>query len=412
MAKEGDHSTDAAIGWLIIACVIGAMLYALWWIFETEIKNAIRWFRYAQIWIIEKVLAFWKFLNSIIGRDPGNTIIPHKGQELEFEAYYPLIPNVPASQIDADVLMVTSAMAMEPMKYIFTAIIGWMAYWALTKGPKTHFRRKLGLDGLIRVQSKIFPVVAPVVDFNPSKMPFRAPGSPVPAELPIFSEALDPEEWVAYNEIPMPDGKMDESAMWKAFAKQLGPPWRGYKKMQPYRQVILAAFCLKAARKRSESDDILGRVAMCWDHKSGLQLNRDRSLLKDCRKILADEGISGKTLQFCNQHAWENTAMLRALQHAREQGGVLAPATFIWLRAFDRRLWYPLNNLGRHAYHMEALGAMAHYRIEKTVERPVPKPYLDDCIKTTRQYIENEKSRPIPALDYGEGNKRAIKKPV
>jgi intracellular multiplication protein IcmP len=300
---------------------------------------------------------------------------------------------------------------MTPIRWIFIAIIALMGLWAYTQGPGTQFRRKLSLDGLIGAQAKVFPVIAPFVKFNPSKQPPRPPGSPVPSELPAFAEALGPEEWLAYNQIPMPDGKIDEHAAYLAFARQLGPRWQGAKNLAPYKQVLLAAFCLKASRKRRESDEFLGRVAHCWSFEGGLQLGKDRKLVGDARKILNNKDLAGKVLQRCNMHAFQTTALLRALQTAREEGGVLAPAQFVWLRAHDRTLWYPLNNLGRQGFHMEALGAMAHFKGEKMTSRPIPRPKLSDAIGSIGEYMSSRRARPVPQLDYSASKKRGVKKP-
>ena len=170
----------------------------------------------------------------------------------------------------------------------------------------------------------------------------------------------------------------------------------------------MAAFCLKSVRKRGQADEMLGELAKCWTFERGLKLKG--SLVRQARKILRDRDISGKILSKCNQHAYENTVMIRALATAREEGGVMAPAQFVWLRGFDRTLWYPLNNLGRQSHHMEALGAICHYKAEKSAQRPIPRPKVEDAVKAVSEYLASTASRPIPALDYSKSKKRAIKK--
>jgi intracellular multiplication protein IcmP len=183
-------------------------------------------------------------------------------------------------------------------------------------------------------------------------------------------------------------------------------------RLPPYKQVLLASFCLKAGRKRVEADDMLGRLALCWTHDKGLLFKKDGSLIKEARKVLKNRDLAGSTLAKCNQHAFHTTAMLRGLETARKEGGVLAPAQFVWLRAYDRTLWYPLNNLGRQAFHMEALGAMAHYKAEKLTSRPIPKPKMQDALDTISEYMGSGRARPVPQLDYsGANKKRGIKKP-
>jgi len=164
------------------------------------------------------------------------------------------------------------ALAMQPLKIPLAIIMLLGALWAIFKGPKTQYRTVMSLESLIERQSKVFPVIAPFIDFNPSKQKPRPPGSPVPAELPSFAEALGPEEWLAYNNVLAPDGKIDEESAEKAFIKQLGGRWRGVKHLPDYQQILLASFCLKSVRKRNEADDMLGRIALCWSHKNGLKL--------------------------------------------------------------------------------------------------------------------------------------------
>lgn len=301
-------------------------------------------------------------------------------------------------------------LALTPLKYVFVVFFALGAFWSLFKGPNTQYRSSLGIEGLIHRQKQNFPVISPFADFDPSTQPPRPPGSPVPAELPAFAEALGPEEWLAYNNIPAPDGKIDEKAATKAFRKQLIGRWKGPKALKPYQQVLLASFCLKAARKRDRADDMLARLATCWSFKKGLQL--DSKLLNEARSILRNKELSGTVLSKANQHAFITTAMLRALATAREEGGVSAPAQFVWLRAHDRTLWYPLNNLGRQSFHMEAFGAMSHYRAEKMTQRPIPVPKLEDAITSITEYMAGGKARPIPQLDYTHSKKRGVKKAI
>lgn len=290
-------------------------------------------------------------------------------------------------------------------------VLGLMAIWAYTKGPGTQYVEIFSLDRFINHQAKAFKIISPFVKFNPSNQPPRAPGSPVPVELPIFAEALGPEEWLAYEQIPIPDGKIDQTSAFNSFTKQLGKRWRGPKHLAPHQQILLAIFCIKSARERDRCDEMLSRLATCWSHDKGLQLSKDPSLLKEAKKILRSKKIAQPVLKKCAQHGWQTTALLRALLEARDNGGVLASSQFVWLRAHDRTLWYPLNNLGRQSSHMEAIGAMAHFRVEKRAKRPIPKPKVHDAVQSIVEYMDSLDAQPIPTLDYSYSkNKRGIKK--
>lgn len=388
---------ENAIGWGILMAFLAVVIWWFWTYNHAEVRNWVRWIRYGELWILSFFI------------DNDYTFF-FQGRQVNWQGAFNQIPGWDKMDLRYVHLSYLSAMTMQPLKYIFTAIAAIGAIWCLFRGPQTQYRVILGLEGLIKRQSKNFPVISPFVTFNPSNQPPRPPGSPVPAELPAFAEALGPEEWIAYHSIPVPDGEMDEQATLKAFRRQLGPRWRGSRRLKPHEQILLAAFCLKAARKRNDADHMLGRLSMCWTFKDGLKLGKDRKLIRDARKVLSNKELVQETLANTNRHAFVTTALLRALATAREEGGVLAPAQFVWLRAHDRDLWYPLNNLGRQSLHIEALGAMSHYRAEKMTNRPIPVPKLEDAVKTITDYMKSRRARPIPSLDYSGSKKRGIKK--
>lgn len=397
--QSGDTLYENGIGWALMLGILGFLLWVFWFFYAVEIREMVRWIRYGEAWLVS-----W-FLGS-------EYKILFEGKEYGFHASLDAVPDYPKEKLKFQHLALFSALAMQPWKVPFLVLIGSGGLWCMFLGPNTQHRRRMTLDDLIEVQSQIFPIISPFVKFNPSTQPPRPPGAPVPVELPLFAEALGPEEWLAYNSIQTPDGKIEEGSASRAFREQLGAPWRGIKGLDGYKLILLAAFCLKASRKREQGDDMLGRLAQCWSMNNGLNLGKDKKLLKEAAKILKNKELSGATLAQANRHAFETTAILRAMQYAREEGGVLAPAQFVWLRAYNRPLWYPLNNLGRQSFHMEALGAMSHFKAEKMTQRPIPVAKVGHAVQTIQEYMKSGTARPIPQLDYSQSKKRGIKKAV
>lgn len=396
MSEQKNTLHDSSIGWGILALVFICLSLLFWHFKGEEVKDSIRWLRVFQLWCVSWFI------------DDDRYMVPWGSTFLNFEKWYEFSYTTPKEGLNGDSMNQISTLAMYPLRFVWTGLLLLMGFWALFKGPKTQHRKKLDINMLIRHQAQVFPTISPFVTFNPSALPPRPPGAPVPADLPPFAEALGPEEWLAYNDVPVPDGKVDPEAAGRAFAAQLGDPWRGAMHLAPHRQVLLAAFCLKSVRKRAEADSLLGRLAASWSYERGL--NIPSALLREARKILRNRDLAGNILSLCNQHAYENTALLRGLATAREEGGVLAPAQFVWLRAHDRVLWYPLNNLGRQAFHIEALGAICHYKAEKITSRPIPRPKIEDAVTAITDYMSSGKARPIPPLDYSRSKRRAIKK--
>lgn len=375
------------------------LIWIFWYFFHAEVREMVRWIRYAEAWLIS-----W-FLDS-------DYMIFWNNKEYNFHSAMDLIPNYEKDDLRYRHLSNFTAITMQPWKMPICALLFAGAGWCMFMGPRTQYRRRFNLEGLIERQARIFPVISPFVKFNPSTQPTRPPGSPVPAELPLFAEALGPEEWLAFSRISIPDGKMDKEELEEAFIQQLGPRWKGPNAMDDYKQVLLAAFCLKAARKRADADEMLGRLAKCWSFGGGLDLRKDKKLFKWATGVLKDKDLAGKTLAAVNQHAFETTALMKGLAFARSEGGVLSPSQFLWLRAHDRALWYPLNNMGRQSFHMEAMGAMAHFKAERLTQRPIPVAKVKDAVTTIEEYMASDRARPVPALDYSKSKKKGVKKAV
>jgi intracellular multiplication protein IcmP len=392
MADGGDPNDGLWMLFFIIAFIC-AIFFGIWFLFKPYILQGYIWARQGEM----AIASVWTDADTRFETSAGPMTFGQARQALRT-----ITPEI-LMRDDVkhwEFMEATSQAALRPLRIPIGIIFGILIYYAWFRSPEARYRKVYGLDTLIEAQARTFPVVAPFIKFNPiNDAPHRSPGSLVPAKLPLFAEALSPEEWVAYHQIPVPDGKLEEQKAEEALKLQLYGRWKGYKALKPYQQVLLAAFVLKAARKRQEADDMLGELALCWNHKDGLRLSG--ALVSKARKILKNKEVAGETIAAANRHAYVTTALLGAIDYARSEGGVLAPAQFVWLRGHDRTLWYPLNNLGRQAFHAEAFGAMSHYRAEKLLKRPIPKPMLSDAVKVLTAYLgDRDRSMPIPQLDF------------
>ncbi|HUY68928.1 MAG TPA: type IV secretion system protein, partial [Alphaproteobacteria bacterium] len=294
------------------------------------------------------------------------------------------------------------------LHWFFAGVFAVFGAYFFFYSPRNKFKTKYNLESFIKVQARMWPVIAPIVNFKPMGMSARAPGQPVPAVLPPFAEALSPEEWVAFHRIAVTNGIPEREATRRAFLHQLGPRWKGIAGVPAPIEALFAAFALKGAQKRADSDDLLSQLALCWDVKKGLHIPAE--LLGKIRAWNRDEKIGGAALAVSAHHAFRTTALLGALKWARSQGGVLAPAQFVWLRAVDRNLWYPLNNLGRRSFHTEGAGALAHFMAEQSAGKPLPIPRIDTAIVTLNQYLATAGAAIPPREEAGGKRRRLTKK--
>lgn len=355
-----------------------------WFIGRDVILEGLRWLRVGEMALIAPLAYLF-------------------GQGADWNEGWRWLLDSPASASGAarenmfSVIEVTGTYVGLTLRWPMAAFFLVVAWWYYKFNPFAKFRQKHNLASLMKVQAISWPVITPVIKINPIEISARIPGEEVPSRLPLFAESLTPEEWIAWARIPMSKSGPDREALRQAFSAQLGPVWAGPENQPAYVRALFAAFALKGAQKRKESDVMLGEISKCWDPKAGLRLTS--KLTAQVNEIIADPKIGGVAKKKAEQHAFRATALMGLLAYARHRGGVLAPAQFLWLRGQDRALWYPLNNTGRRTWHAEAAGAGAHYMAELQAKRGLSLPRVDTAIMTI---VTNLSSRNVVIPDLKE----------
>lgn len=284
--------------------------------------------------------------------------------------------------------------------------------------PDLAFRTVHGLESLLATQSARWPSVRLALRFPCSRdssadraPQFRVRGSgsggagrmlfpeqppPIP---PRGACSMRPERWLelqglvrepvepATASAQNPRGSLvvpgdseletlTREALCEALDRQLGKPWRGFSALAPSARALAAAFALFRAYDVRGGQELLDRLAECsvgrraarWGMDEAIRT--DRRMSKDLDRIL-ESSAGSELLAVANRHAWEATAMIGMLQAARKDRGVVAGASFLWLKREHRGLWYALNNSGNAAIMAEAAGAFAHFRAERQIGRPL-----------------------------------------
>jgi len=368
----------------LVILVAGGFCVIVWYFFHQELTEVLRWIRIGEM----NAAAF------LFGDD---FLIETQGHGIQtLGVWRAWLPKADIRAIGPSEIAVTTQVALTPFKIIISILLFGMGLIVTFVEPGKRYCRKMNLQALLEEQAQSFPTIAPFIDFNPLTIPARILGKPVPSSLPLFAEALSPEEWVAYNRIKFSEGKLDRRRAYKAFSRQLGKRWRGPEYLPLYAQGLYAAFALKSRRKRNEAEEMLNDLSLAWSAKKGFRPSS--KLKKKIAKVLKDDGMCAAVREAADRHAFNTTALLACLNKARQEGGVLAPATFLWLRGVDRTLWYPLNNLGRKAFHPEASGAMVHYIYEMVAGQKIPTPQVDDAVKGLEDFLKQPDARPVPPL--------------
>jgi intracellular multiplication protein IcmP len=401
MGAQGNQEEPAIM--LVLVLVFLAVLAWLIWYGTGDFWNEyfFRWLRFGEIWVLNLFTHQYGACLDWLRAAPNAAGSPTPQVAALTEACFggAFLGALPREELasyyrlSSTSLMALGAGAMTYYRWPIAAVLVWAGLRTALFSPRNEFYIKHTLETLIATQAKMWPIISPIVKFNPSKSG-RILGETVPDKLPLFAEALSPEEWISWNRIPLTNGIPDRDAVRRAFIHQLGPRWNSLAALPLPMKALMAAFALKGAQKRDESDELLGRLALSWSPEKGFRPSSE--MVSEIEKILRDPELGGKIARVADQYAWRTTALLGALAWARNQGGVLAPAQFLWLRAEDRALWYPLNNLGRRAFHSEGAGAMAHYMAEVAAKKPLPIPRVDTAVVTLNTYLHDPDRRTIP----------------
>lgn len=397
------NEPDQAFSMLVMGGFFFGLAWVIWHFFKHPILEVFRWMRFTELWTVNVFASHrydacldWLRNARFSETNPSPDMVNWTNNC--FGMSY--LQSVPSDEVlsyyglSADAVGRIEGGIMVYLRWPLGLIFAGIGFYAMYVSPRNKFKTQHSLESFIKVQAGMWPVISPIVNFNPLKFSARAPGDPVPDKMPLFAEALSPEEWLAFHRVGLVNNIPDRDAARRGFLLQLGPRWTGTFAGQPmYMKAIIAACALKGAQKREESDEMLGRISTFWSAKGGLQL--DMKLTSEIESILRDEKLGGQALMIANQHAFRSTAMLGIMRWARSRGGVLAPGQFVWLRGTDRVLWYVLNNLGRRAYLMEGAGALAHFMAEQAARKPLPIPRIDTAVVTINQYMA-ERGMAIP----------------
>ena len=300
--------------------------------------------------------------------------------------------------------------------------------------PDLAFRSRHSLESLIGAQTKSWPLAGVVRSFEPlahrtnpvnavlsgrggEPADFPANGKLLccagPAITPPAMEiALRPEAWLASQglavcvamknrhssdpvqaQVRVRD-ELSVAAACEAMEAQLGKPWRGFNSLRPCIRALAAAFVMGLEDRAEDCEELLESIS-CLAERSALRgrdldasIRRSRGLARIVNAAFVGCGNEGLR-RIADGHAWERTAIAAMLLAVRHKKGVLASASFVWLKREDRLLWYALNAAGSRVSAAEAAGIVSHFRAEKQAMQPLHTPCVHQAGKAiVEDYLE------------------------
>jgi hypothetical protein len=218
---------------------------------------------------------------------------------------------------------------------------------------------------------------------------FRPDGANIP------DAAATPTEWIHRRILPRA-GESDPipretfvALCRDALREQLGAPWRGLASAPPHVQALAALAFANRFRGERAAQSLAERLAEAHARTTPGEARRRAFSFLAAAALLSERDAVRRVDGWAARHAWTNTAMIAVVgrcdpfaEWGGGRAGVLPSASFLWLKAEDRHLWYALNNIGRRAFHIEGAGAVCHFFNERLADRALVEPDFAKAIGT------------------------------
>lgn len=275
-------------------------------------------------------------------------------------------------------------------------ILFWMAYKVNKKAPANALRKVFNRESLLDSQANIWPFIIPVQRLN------------------IIDEPIDSGPWAMAKrpvnfckDYHLLKGKdLDKIRAEKFFSTQLGNLWEGPKRLSKSEKALFACFAAHLCHDKDgcmQGLEDLSRKTLPSGMRRGDKLDKKgkpiyqmvKEFVKPSEYAITDALLKKykddpRVLEVVAKYAY-NTTVLMGLLEAARKNGVIPSSFFIWLRPYNRSLWYALNTVGRATSVCESAGVFAHFLAEKIAQHKLERPYVKEATNaleiSLREYI-------------------------
>ena len=353
----GDNSLDLLWVMVLIVVIIGAT----WYFGKDYITAFVLTIRYYEILLIKWLAEFYGDIAKFLGfSQPDFAVIN------EWLAFIDDRPASVAFQTLKDVSTFVGIYFRYPVLIILSGL-GVLIYF-------THvtlkFKHIFNMNRMRSIALQVWPFFAPTTKKNLVKADL---------EKGPWAMATTPMDFCKKHnliEIEIKDGvhtvKLLKGPAHRMFALQLGPIWQGTERLPIHLRALFAIFAARGNRDSDSASKLLEQIAVS---SGGQQLNFAGV------DALLNKYENSKLVQLVlSRHGYVSTVMASMLELARTDG-VLATSEFLWLKPYDRRMWYILNSIGRRTAAAEAAGPFSHWLAENRFARSLKVPMVDEAVK-------------------------------
>jgi intracellular multiplication protein IcmP len=355
--QQGDNSL--APMWIIVG--IFALLWMIWY------------FAHAQIaFVILKIRLYESYLISLFTSaiDPMVTTIKNT------------VPGEMSFNGLADISTAVGSYLRYPIAVVL-AILGVAIYFS---NPTMRFKKTYSIQSLVESERESWPQIMPVVnldlvntdiDTGPWAMGLTPMQFAKKYHLLQEERVVSTDPNVLQLSKVMATVRREEAH--RIFSLQLGRYWTGIEHLNPHTKALFAVFAARANRDRDGATKLLLQISASVAHG---KLN-----FAGTDELIEKHKNNKSVVKVTQSHAFVLTVMASMLLLARTDG-VLATADFLWLKPVDRVLWYMLNSIGRQTPFTEVAGPYAHWLAERTMQRKLNVPMIDEAVNALEVAIK------------------------
>jgi len=248
-----------------------------------------------------------------------------------------------------------------------------MAYFTYFANATRSFKRVYNMGKFADLEKENWPQITPVLGLGLDKQDIDKGGwamALTPMQFckrhQLLIEQTEKSDTGKINNVTV---KLKRGQANKIFSIQLGHLFEGVDKLPIHARALYAAFVARHHSDSKTSEKLLRQFSASSAGKldfSGIDAV--------CEKY-KDSEISKHVSQ---SHGYILTFMASMLEAARLDG-VQASADFLWLKPYDRKLWYMLNTTGRQTPFVEVAGPFAHWNAEKQIGRRLLVPMVEEA---------------------------------
>jgi intracellular multiplication protein IcmP len=351
MAAPQQQGQEGSLGILWVFVAIFATLAGLWYAYKTAIVTL-----YFKLKLLEISLISY-FTNA-----------------LDSTQY--TILNTPTNSYDWPLLLHVGDAVGSYLRIPCVIILAILAVVVFLTNTVRTFKRTYDMKDLANSEQKNWPQITPVIKLDLVKTnidvgPWAMSLTPMSfcKKFGLLEEhKVQMQEGMSRKDINRIEVTLKRGKTNKIFATQLGPLWAGTNRLPPH---VKALFAIFAARLNGDGSAMEFLKQLSASSTTKLNFAGIDAL---CKKHESTKLVQ----QITKSHAYVLTVMASMLVGARTDG-VQASADFLWLKPFDRRLWYVLNTVGRQTPFPEVAGVFAHWIAEREMGKPLLVPMIDEA---------------------------------